>query len=167
MHRHVRCVFLRCFSKYAASKLCRSCYRASVCSRGTRAGYTQSSNPLASMDVLQPLASMDMSSYVTFILQLHRGHLNGLQVAIKQLRSGTCDSEIAEQLLLEEAALMQVRLTPSLTYYIFTKLTNNKRLNHSAILHVFGCVRGAGRPLQMVMELCDGGSLFERIHRQF
>jgi hypothetical protein len=40
-----------------------------------------------------------------------------------------------------------------------------QRLNHSAILHVFGCTRGAGQPLQMVMELCDGGSLFERIHR--
>ena len=40
-----------------------------------------------------------------------------------------------------------------------------QRLNHSAILHVFGCVRVAGQPLQMVMELCDSGSLFERIHR--
>jgi hypothetical protein len=34
--------------------------------------------------------------------------LNGLKVAIKQLRAGTCDIDVAEQLLLEEAALMQV-----------------------------------------------------------
>jgi hypothetical protein len=51
--------------------------------------------------------------HFTPVLQLHRGHLNGLQVAIKQLRSGTCDLDIAEQLLLEEAALMQVLSLPS------------------------------------------------------
>ena len=38
--------------------------------------------------------------------------MNGLQVAVKQLRAGPCDLAIAEQLLMEEAALMQVcRLT--------------------------------------------------------
>jgi hypothetical protein len=44
-----------------------------------------------------------------FVSQLHRAHLNGVQVAVKQLRAGTSDLEAAEQLLLEEAALMQVR----------------------------------------------------------
>lgn len=38
--------------------------------------------------------------------------MNGLQVAVKQLRAGPCDLAIAEQLLMEEAALMQAcRLT--------------------------------------------------------
>jgi hypothetical protein len=46
---------------------------------------------------------------IASILQLHRGYLNGLKVAVKQLRAGTSDLDVAEQLLLEEAALMQVR----------------------------------------------------------
>ncbi len=49
---------------------------------------------------------------LTFIQQLHKGYMNGLQVAVKQLRAGPCDLAIAEQLLMEEAALMQAcRLT--------------------------------------------------------
>jgi serine/threonine protein kinase len=88
-------------------------------------------------------APFQMPEFTALISQLHRGYLNGLKVAVKQLRSGTCDTEIAEQLLLEEAALMQVKVAASRASPFFDSCAEAQPLRHPARVRMHARIRAA------------------------